>query len=453
MYNGIKGVTKTRVLKVEPQQPINGLNTEVSDGIQEPPSMIDIMKPITRSMTVFGIYFWKKKRKIHDHADGYSRAGTCALFSSTIIYNIIVVLVLCWGLLRLLVSMIIGGLSTGILIYHILSFSWDFLCAVNGVVCLKSSTNRFGHLHVFYQHWQEKVTKDFRELKIQYNTTKLRRGFFITFTISWMVIAFNVVGTGILLFAPLGEVSDTFGLLFTSPFPTTIPLKILSLIIHCYITCAWILPAPLVIISSLAIKYGFLALCDAMEREISLSNDKLTDRLQEFRKAHLNLCRCIDILDKDINILNANWYAVNVPLTCFILYALINFGDGILAKAMLTFWLVTTLGYVAMTSFFAANLHEMAHSLLEPILETATNDITLEKHAQLNLILVKLNGPSIGFTVLTLITITKELLLTVTCLSVLFCLYLLLLNYFLIIFSACVYVCMIVWFILYAFCI
>ncbi|KAK3610269.1 hypothetical protein CHS0354_022333, partial [Potamilus streckersoni] len=414
MYHETRGVANTKVLKVHSQQPSDGFTTDVIDGIQNPPLISDIIKPITRCMTVFGIYYWRKKTGIHNSADADASTGPsrCAPLSSTIIYNIIVVLALCFGLFRLLVSMIKGGASTEILLFQMLSFSWEFLCAVNGLICLKSSTNRFGHLHVFYKHWQEKVTTDFRELKIQYNNKKLRRAFLITFTITWMVIALNIVVIGILIFAPLGEVSDAFGLLFTSPFPNSTPLIAVGFIFHFYKTCAWILPAPLVIISSLAIKYGFLALCDAMEREISLSKDRLTDRLRYFRKAHLNLCRCIEILDKDINILNANWYAVNVPLTCFVLYSLINFGQDIFSKAAFTFWLVTGLGYVAMTSFFAASLHETAHSLQEPLLEAETYDITPEKHAQLNLFFVKLNGPSIGFTVLTLITITKELMLT-----------------------------------------
>ncbi|KAL3867160.1 hypothetical protein ACJMK2_044382 [Sinanodonta woodiana] len=423
MYHGSRGVGKTKVLQVEPQQPSDEFTTVVSDEIQVPLSMSDVIKPITRSMTLFGVYYWRKNNEIHDPADPdvYTRPGTRAPISSTIIYNIIVLLVLCFGVVRLLVSMVMGGASKEMLLFQMLSFSWEILCTVNGVICLKSSSNRYGHLHVFYKHWQEKVVSDFRELKIQYNNKKLKRAFLITFTIAWILIAFNMVVSGILLFAPLGEVSDMFGLLFTSPFPTNMPLKIAGFIFHCYYSCAWILPAPLVVISNLAIKYGFLALCDAMEREIRLSDDKLTDKLRDFRKAHLNLCRCIEILDKDINILNANWYAVNVPLTCFILYVLINFAEDIFSKAVFMFWLVTGLGYVAVTSFFAASLHETAHSLQEPLLEAETTDITLEKHAQLNMFLVKLNGPSIGFTVLTLITITKELMLTMTYAAVILC--------------------------------
>ncbi|KAL3867161.1 hypothetical protein ACJMK2_044383 [Sinanodonta woodiana] len=415
MSNGMKEVSKRTVTNIEPRKPNNLITTEVSDdGIQDPPSMSDIMKPITWSMIVCGIHFMRKKTEWQDPADAavYTRNGTCAPLSSTIIYNIITVLVFFWGLFRLLASMIIGDVSTESLFLEILSSAWGLLGTINGVICLKSSTSRYGHLQVFFSHWEEKVTSDFRALKIQYNSKKLRRAFLITFTISWMVIAFNIVGTGILVFAPLGAVSDAFSLLFTSPFPTIIPIKCVTMIVHCYYSCAWILPAPLVVISSLAIKYGFLALCDAMEREIRLSDDKLTDKLRDFRKAHLNLCRCIEILDKDINILNANWYVINVPLACFILYILIHFGKGIFSMAVFTFWLVTSLGYVAVTSFFVARLHETAHSLQKPLLEIETNDISLEKLTQLNLFLVKLNGPSIGFTALTLITITKEFLLT-----------------------------------------
>ncbi|KAL3867159.1 hypothetical protein ACJMK2_044381 [Sinanodonta woodiana] len=418
MSKNMRRVTKNKVQKIQPQEIKQAFTLQLSDGTLDQPSIYNIMKPIIWGMVVFGIYHRDKRIEVRESADGNTeetstRVRISASISSTLIYNIIVSLLLCCGLLRIIICLSIGGVSTVVFVFEIVVLLWFFLCTVNGIICLKFSHYRYGHSHVFYRHWEEMMA-NFGELKIEYNTRKLRRVFLVTFISSWFIIGFNIVGGAILIFNPFGDGKEAMELALTSPFPATTSLKIGALIFHIYFSGVWILPAAYVLILNLAIKYGFLALCDAMDKEVRLSKDRLTDRLQDFRKVHLDLCRCIEILDKDFNILNACWYAVTISVTCLILYTLIHFGGDIFFNIMFIFWLLSGLGYVAVTSFFSASLHETVQGPLDALLKTTTNEITPEKQAQLNLFLAKLTVNNTGFTVLTLITITKELLLTLT---------------------------------------
>ncbi|KAK3610268.1 hypothetical protein CHS0354_022331 [Potamilus streckersoni] len=418
MSKDMRRVTKNKVRRIQPQEVKNTFTLPLSDGTLDQPSICNIMKPIIWSMVVFGIYHRDKRMEIRESTDGNTEetstiACTCASMYSTLIYNVIVTLLSCCGLLRISICLSIGGASTVVFIFEIVVLLWFFLCTVNGIIFLKFSHYRYGRSCVFYKHWEEMVA-NFSELKIEYDTKKLRRVFMITFVSSWFLIGFNIVGGAILLFNPFGDGKEAMELALTSPFPATTSMKIAALIFHIYFTGVWILPAAYVLVINLAIKYGFLALCDAMEKEVRLSKDRLTDRLQDFRKVHMDLCRCIEILDKDFNILNASWYVVAICATCLILYTLINFGGDIFFNIIFTFWLLSGLGYAAVTSFFSASLHETVQGPLDALLKTSTNGITPEKQAQLNLFLAKLTVNNTGFTVLTLVTITKELLLTMT---------------------------------------
>ncbi|CAG5127784.1 unnamed protein product [Candidula unifasciata] len=52
------------------------------------------------------------------------------------------------------------------------------------------------------------------------------------------------------------------------------------------------------------------------------------------------------------------------------------------------------------------------HAVGEDLLTLQTRNMTLEQFGQLQMFLAKANGPSMGFSVLGLIVVTRELLLT-----------------------------------------
>ncbi|XP_033735137.1 gustatory receptor for sugar taste 61a-like [Pecten maximus] len=138
--------------------------------------------------------------------------------------------------------------------------------------------------------------------------------------------------------------------------------------------------------------------------------------MKDIRLKHLQLCKAVAILEQDTKYLISVNFCTNIFLICFILYQIVATNSTISLMGYITFsfWLVMNFSFISSLSITAAQVNEQAHSPLDYIFDVEMDDMSRSEALQLQLFLSKLNGPAIGFTVMGLITITKELILTLT---------------------------------------
>ncbi|CAG2218931.1 unnamed protein product [Mytilus edulis] len=142
---------------------------------------------------------------------------------------------------------------------------------------------------------------------------------------------------------------------------------------------------------------------------------KIGKDLTKLRIVHLELCKTISILDSCFSWLLFTWFVLNIANGCFIAFVLLNESYDKFGTAMLVFWLISSCVYIGVSSVSASILHEKAHAPLEYLYDIDVNDIKPEDQPQLYLFLSKLTSSSVGLTAFGLVTITKELLLTLAC--------------------------------------
>ncbi|XP_060070614.1 gustatory receptor for sugar taste 61a-like [Ylistrum balloti] len=136
--------------------------------------------------------------------------------------------------------------------------------------------------------------------------------------------------------------------------------------------------------------------------------------MKDIRLKHLQLCKALSILEQDTKYLISVNFITNIFLICFILYQIVGSNSSISALGYVTFsfWLITNFSFITSLSITAAQVNEQAHSPLEYIFDVEMDQVSRSEALQLQLFLAKLNGPAIGFTVMGMVTITKELILT-----------------------------------------
>nr|KAG5702546.1 hypothetical protein BaRGS_003706 [Batillaria attramentaria] len=108
-------------------------------------------------------------------------------------------------------------------------------------------------------------------------------------------------------------------------------------------------------------------------------------------------------------------YVTNLPLCIFLLYVMVRGDQELVAMLTYGFWFVSSLGNILVLSGQAALVHEAAHSPVDNLFDVRADLANSRQLAQLQLFISRLTGTSIGFTALGIVTITKEMLLTVQC--------------------------------------
>ncbi|XP_035827664.1 uncharacterized protein LOC101849397 isoform X2 [Aplysia californica] len=147
--------------------------------------------------------------------------------------------------------------------------------------------------------------------------------------------------------------------------------------------------------------------------KIAGSDHGVPRRLQQLRERHLVLCETVEVLDRSFCVILAFIYGVSIGLCCVLLYDLINIHMDLSVAFVICFWLACVTTMMGVTTYFVAQVNEAMHAVAYDIQTVQTDGITSQDHTQLQLFLAKLNGPSMGFTVLGMVTVTKEFMLTI----------------------------------------
>ncbi|XP_062610020.1 uncharacterized protein LOC134271818 [Saccostrea cucullata] len=126
-----------------------------------------------------------------------------------------------------------------------------------------------------------------------------------------------------------------------------------------------------------------------LEKLLNEDGQKAIFKINEIRLKHLQITKAVEILDRDIRLFFTGVYLTGILICCFIVYNLINRKiSGTFELVIYLYWLIMNKIIIISSSVLAAQVNEAV-----------------------NFFVYKLNGPAVGFTMMSMVTVTKELLL------------------------------------------
>ena len=276
------------------------------------------------------------------------------------VYSVFVVSALWGNFIKVIVSFVVEALSKDEIMIRFIGVLWQLQVCLNATIMVKASHPRFGNQIIACQDCFSKVLPNAYELGIHAETRLMRRNLMIISTFGWTVILFNVITIIVIFTLPPEIIKNNFVTLFTAPLPLTIPTKTLAAIIHVFNSVAWILPMLYFVSMTTVIKSAFCMCNKALQSEIAAresGNDMLPTKLADIRTLHLEICKTVELLDKDFRYILACLYMTSIPLSCFIVYNFIKTQHDLFDTILYVFWGIAGDCNVTITSLFAASLH------------------------------------------------------------------------------------------------
>ncbi|KAK7113526.1 gustatory receptor for sugar taste 64f-like [Littorina saxatilis] len=287
---------------------------------------------------------------------------------------------------------------------------WYLQCALNATVMYKACS-RQDQLQEFFRLSRDFCKKFPTHRPNQHQVKRLRRRTTVTVAISWIFNVLNVLIV-VVSFSELNEDFVRNTILFTDPFGTSIPSKVFAIFLLFFASSSWTFPITFSCAAASYVRLRFNTLTVNLETAVTGSKTYFPLELEVYRRQHLQLCACVRVLDRTLQRLIMTSYVTNVPLTCFIMYRLVVSPPQAFELGMLIFWLVVNCLNVFFISVWAALVHESACSPVDCLYEVFTSGATQEHLTQLQLFVSRVTGPSVGFTAMGIVTVTKEMVLT-----------------------------------------
>ena len=94
------------------------------------------------------------------------------------------------------------------------------------------------------------------------------------------------------------------------------------------------------------------------------SGKRFPKNIESLRRLHLQLCACVDALDRTLSRVVLTTYMTAIPLVCFLLYTLVNGQSNAFATAVFVFWSGANIFHVTAISIGCARVHEAVSPLL-----------------------------------------------------------------------------------------
>ena len=315
-----------------------------------------ILLPLKISAAVFGMFFMQRSNNGIQQSLSIRRR-VLNTFCSTILYNITLCVTFTLNVFRHILAFWVRNTKEDVA-FRIISGCWLVMGAVNVVLMIKSSHYKFGHFNMLIKRLDEKISQLFQESDIVYPKEKLKKRVYTILIGTWILIGITSITMVIVYFVTITPVLESMRMLFISPFAASNIITMATFCVQILNSIAWGLPVAYSVIMCLTIKYAFKEMSNSFKVLVINNDYVLTDECSKYRHIHLELCKCVNILDKDFTYVFANWYIINIPQSCFISYILLNRNMDPISVGLLLFWLVTGITIVLITSGFAASLHE-----------------------------------------------------------------------------------------------
>lgn len=202
--------------------------------------------------------------------------------------------------------------------------------------------------------------KTLGELNIQPNLF-LKRKIIICITFVFSIFIFNIIMISCLVFIPFGYNSTSvFSFLVSAPITPSFGIHIFGVVMFALNSFAWMFPPILFILLCSILMSLFKQYNKTFCERIKRNNKECIDNIYQFRYAHLQLCKAVEMFDNHLKCFILFWYITNIPVGCFGLYAVIGSSLEPFTRIIVGFWVLLTFLYLIAPSIVAAVLKEEA---------------------------------------------------------------------------------------------
>ncbi|XP_061174197.1 uncharacterized protein LOC133183252 [Saccostrea echinata] len=376
------------------------------------------MRPLHLTLGIFGLWHSAKNGKVEPELEksGNNKELTKPRFAFKVlrIYCIFICCLLTFNVLRYIPSFWVGiDFVPGLTALRVVILLWYTQNAISAIVLFVFFDNK-DHFQKYTEQYNRVISDQIsKRLKTNPGCQIIRRCMIRNLVIGWSFVIFNSLLLASLIFS---NIVPVFVVITCNPMSyTSVMVRILVCFIQFLNSGVWIFPIVLHYTLTTAIQLRFEELNGLIE---NTALDKCDDRFEivkNVRQKHLQLCKMVETVDQSLSYYVANMYTANIALACFIAYNMINgfsTSSSIPETIILSFWLASSFFILFIISKKSATLHEKAHDLSSLVMDINLEGATIQDIAQINLLVSKLHGPSVGLSVLGIITITKEMILT-----------------------------------------
>ncbi|XP_071963819.1 uncharacterized protein [Antedon mediterranea] len=326
------------------------------------------------------------------------------------IYSFLVLLLLWFNFIRTM-SGLHNDIRNEVFVAQIVTLSWFLQCAMKATIWFVRDLQP-SNTEDFFCHWNQLCQS---VQSVQYglgiNQPKLQKSIKL---IIGSIIILTMVNTSIIFIARVGPIEETKNetLYYYAPLPEDAQIPLMSLIpFH---TLAYFFPVAEFVVIAKVLTRQFINLRLVVIE--CLKKERWVESCGFLRTQHQNLAIAVYKADQMFCLYLAMEYSTTIAMLTFLLYQLILIHNqfSLFVYAMMTIWTTAVVSMIASVSWFSAVMHEQAHEIVHFIHNAIVPSEPSNKYVlEMDMLLAKLNGPNIAFTVYTLMPITKGFILTV----------------------------------------
>lgn len=323
-------------------------------------NLFKAMSPFFMSMKLLGLFHCRDFDLKYSN-ENKQKPMKCTLpIPVSLIYSAYVVVLLTANLLRSLNAFSVSLSYSPETFGNIMVIMWYVQCANSSIVCFRASY-QFSHLPKFFLHWDKIHEKD----KNLYCLVFCRKMVYIYIIVCWFLVAVNMTASGCMLYF-----TKTMEIVLT-PFTyshSLINIIIgLYLVLHLYLSAAWIFPMGMYYIICKVLFKEFRRFNKNLQNILHNKTEQFPSEFEEMRQKHQQICNLVSNADDIL----ATYNAVAVVQCCFniclVMYNLIWYEDvrrSNLSLGGFLFWLCCAVLNLGMICVGGAIVNEEVSELL-----------------------------------------------------------------------------------------
>ena len=304
-----------------------------------------IFRPILFMMALSGCYNFSDLNEIVT----INRPWTVKMVLSYI-YRLVVFLMLLFMGIRFIVAWFY--LPPEYLLMNGLCSVWVLSLMSNFLVSLKASSLKYGHYEAAFQLWEEKIIPEYKDLQFKCPVKKITQRVLITTTVACVFVAINFAGLTVQVF------KFNSGPFFLTPLEVNIYSLVMLECLLLIATLIWIIPQANAIIISRTMTKLFQSYNKYLKTAIEEQSTTIQTNLQRLRLLHMDSCKLVSEMDKDLGWFYGLSFAMNIFLCVFSLYQIMKTEMDTFTLALYIFWFFVGILVIGITATFAALLND-----------------------------------------------------------------------------------------------
>lgn len=317
-------------------------NTE----IQRKSCLKQLIRPILFTMAIAGCYNFSD---LYDSIQEKDRKWTRKLILSYL-YRLLVFVILLLFMVKFVVGITV--LPSQYYVMLGLGLGWVAYLIAQFLVCLKSTSCKYGHQEDAFQFWKRRIIPACSDLQFECRVKPIQRRTLVVTVVACVSVAINIItfliqvlvfDGGQLYLAPIEENGFTLTILIA--FQT-------------WASFVWIIPHAHAVVISISLCQVFKDFNKHLADAIVSPKNTVLPSLQRLRILHMDASKLVSNLDSDFTYFYGFSVASNIAVCVFTLYQVIRTELDTFSLGMYMYWFIVGLMLNGITTMFAAFLND-----------------------------------------------------------------------------------------------